>query len=160
MDATKVKAITKQGYEQLTKELKRLKEVERPKNIQAIAEARAHGDLSENAEYDAAKEDQWKLNTRIAQLETVLSTAEVVDPARLSGDRVMFGATVVLYDEDADKELTYQLVSELEADLKKGKLSITSPLGRALIGKYEGDDVVVKTPAGTRYVTVVSVEYK
>ena len=160
MSAQKVTAITKAGYERLKKELKRLKEVERPKNIQAIADARAHGDLSENAEYDAAKEEQWKLNQRIATLESALATAEVVDPAKLSGDRVMFGATVVLYDEEADKELTYQLVSELEADLAAGRLSITSPLGRALIGKYEGDDVTVKTPAGARYISVVSVEYK
>ena len=160
MSTQRVTAITKAGYEKLKAELKRLKEVERPKNIQEIADARAHGDLSENAEYDAAKEAQWKLNQRIALLETALSTAEIVDPSKFSGDRVMFGATVVIYDEDADKELEYQLVSELEADLGNGKLSITSPLGRALIGKYEDDDVIVKTPAGTRHMTVVSVEYK
>lgn len=160
MNEQRITAITKKGHERFIKELKELKEVERPKNIQEIADARAHGDLSENAEYDAAKDAQWKLNIRIAQLETVLATAEVVDPARLSGDRIMFGADIVLYDEDLDKELAYQLVSELEADIKNGKLSNSSPLGRALIGKYEGDDVVIKVPSGNRRVTVVSVEYK
>lgn len=160
MDTNKITAITKEGHERFKKELKHLKEVERPRNIQEIADARAHGDLSENAEYDAAKDAQWKLNIRVSRLETVLATAEVVDPSKLSGDRIMFGATVVIYDEDEDKEIQYQLVSELEADLNTGKLSITSPLGRALIGKFEGDDVVVKTPSGKRSISVVSVEYK
>jgi len=160
MSEQRITAITKKGHEQFTQELKRLKEVERPKNIQEIADARAHGDLSENAEYDAAKDAQWKLNIRISQLETVLATADVVEPAKLSGDRIMFGASVTLYDEDSDKEVVYQLVSELEADLNAGKLSITSPLGRSLIGKYEGDDVIVKLPRGNRHLSVVSVEYK
>ena len=152
--------LTKQGYERLMAELKRLREVERPKVIQEIEEARAHGDLSENAEYDAAKEAQWKLEQRIAMLEGILSSAEVVEPSKFSGDRVMFGATVTIYDEDQDKEFTYQLVSEIEADLSQGRLSITSPLGKALIGKYEGDDVQVRTPKGIRNISIMSVEYK
>lgn len=152
--------LTRHGAERLQAELKRLKKVERPRVIEAIAEARSHGDLSENAEYDAAKEQQGFIEERIRYLESSLSIAEVIDPARLNvGDKVVFGATVALYDDHADAEVTYQLVGNLEADPEHGRISIQSPIGRALIGKREGDEVEVDAPAGKRGYEILKVSY-
>ncbi len=139
--------ITKKGYEALKGELARLRKEERPKVIEAIAEARAHGDLSENAEYDAAKERQGFIEARIADLERKLADARVIETANLSSETVVFGATVVLRDTNADEEKRYTLVGQDEADLKDGKISVQSPVGRALIGHRVGDLVEVKTPA-------------
>lgn len=150
--------LTASGAEKLREELKRLKKVERPRIIEAIAEARAHGDLSENAEYDAAKDQQGFIEGRIAELESQLSMAEVIDPKTLNaGDRVVFGAWVDLYDVDDDVEVSYQIVGELEADLDNKQISVASPIGRALIGKHEGDEVNVDTPGGTRTYEIVKV---
>lgn len=150
--------LTAKGAEKLREELKRLKSVERPRVIEAIAEARAHGDLSENAEFDAAKDQQGFIEGRITELESQLSVAEVIDPATLNaGGRVVFGAVVDLYDLDDDKEVSYQIVGELEADLDNGQISVTSPIGRTLIGKEEGDEVSVDTPGGTRTYEIVKV---
>jgi transcription elongation factor GreA len=150
--------LTAKGAEKLREELKRLKSVERPRVIEAIAEARAHGDLSENAEFDAAKDEQGFIEGRISELENQLSRAEVIDPATLNaGGRVVFGAVVDLYDLDDDKEVSYQIVGELEADLDNGQISVTSPIGRTLIGKEEGDEVSVDTPGGTRTYEIVKV---
>jgi transcription elongation factor GreA len=150
--------LTRAGYDKLDAELKHLKTVERPAIIQAIAEARAHGDLSENAEYHSAKEKQSFIEGRIKELEGVIGLAEVIDPTKLSGT-VKFGATVVLVDEDTDEEKTYQIVGEYEADIETGRLNIKSPLARALIGKEEGDSVEVKTPGGDRSYEVLSIQY-
>jgi len=150
--------LTRAGQHLLDAELKKLKSDERPAIIRAIAEAREHGDLSENAEYHAAREKQSFIEGRIKELESVLSRAEVIDPARLSGS-VKFGATVTLVDEDTDEERTYQIVGEPEADLEKGLLNIRSPLARALIGKDEGDSVDVQTPGGTRSYEILSIRY-
>ena len=139
--------ITKKGYEALKGELARLRKEERPKVIEAIAEARAHGDLSENAEYDAAKERQGFIEARIADLERKLADARVIETANLSSETVVFGATVVLRDTNSDEEKRYTLVGQDEADLKDGKISVQSPVGRALIGHRAGDLVEVKTPA-------------
>ncbi len=152
--------MTPAGYRKLQEPLKHLKEVERPKNIREIEEARAHGDLSENAEYDAAKERQGFLEAKIRELESKLALAQVVDPARLSGDRVKFGATVTLLDLDTDTEVTYTIVGEDESDIQRGRISYTSPVARALIGKEEGDDVEVRTPKGIRSYEILKVEYK
>jgi len=150
--------LTASGAERLREELKRLKTVERPRIIEAIAEARAHGDLSENAEYDAAKDQQGFTEARISELESQLSQAEVIDPSTLNaGGRVVFGAWVDLYDVDDDQEVSYQIVGELEANLDKGQISVASPIGRALIGKHEGDEVNVETPGGTRTYEIVKV---
>lgn len=152
--------LTTDGAEKLREELKRLKSVERPRVIEAIAEARAHGDLSENAEFDAAKDQQGFVEGRISELENQLSRAEVIDPAKLNaGGKVVFGARVELYDVDDDAEVSYQVVGELEADLEHGQISLTSPIGRALIGKHEGDEVEVQTPGGTRTYEIVKVRY-
>jgi transcription elongation factor GreA len=143
--------ITVAGAEKLKAELARLKSKERPRIISAIAEARAHGDLSENAEYHAAREEQSFIEGRIAELESLLAEAQVIDPASLNVEgRVVFGATVKLYDETSDNEVVYQIVGEMEADLEQGQISITSPIARALIGKEEGDTVEVQTPGGLR----------
>ena len=150
--------ITLRGAELLRKELQRLKTVDRPAVIAAIAEARSHGDLSENAEYDAAKERQGFIEGRIKELEGSLSLAEVIDPTKLSGS-VKFGATVTLVDEDSDEEKTYQIVGETEADIESGLLNMRSPLARALIGKEDGDSVEVKTPGGTRSYEILSIRY-
>jgi transcription elongation factor GreA len=147
-----------EGHAMLVKQLKQLKEVERPENVEAIEEARAHGDLSENAEYHAAKERQGQIEAQIAELEDKLARAVVIDPTTLSGDKVVFGATVRLLDED-DKPITYQIVGETEADIENGLLNIRSPLARALIGKEEGDQVDVKTPGGTRSYEILSIRY-
>ncbi len=151
--------MTPAGYAALEEELRTLKSVERPAVIRAIAEAREHGDLSENAEYHAAREKQSFIEGRIKELESILSRAEVIDVARLSGP-IKFGATVTLLDEDTEEEKTYTIVSEHEADLEKGRLNIRSPLARALIGKEEGDTVEVNTPGGQRSYEIVSVRYE
>lgn len=150
--------LTRTGHTALSDELKSLKSVERPAVIRAIAEAREHGDLSENAEYHAARERQSFIEGRVKELEAILSRADVIDPSKLSGT-IKFGATVKLVDEDTDEEKTYQIVGEPEADIEKGLLNIKSPLARALIGKDEGDSVEVNTPGGTKGYEVLSVEY-
>ena len=150
--------MTRGGFTALDDELKVLKSVERPAVIRAIAEAREHGDLSENAEYHAAREKQSFIEGRIKELEAVLSKAEVIDPTKFSG-AIKFGATVVLTDEDSGEDKTYQIVGETEADIEHGLLNIRSPLARALIGKDEGDSVEVRTPGGTRSYQVVSIRY-
>ncbi len=150
--------MTRAGFVALDEELKVLKSVERPAVIRAIAEAREHGDLSENAEYHAAREKQSFIEGRIKELEGILSLAEVIDPAKLSGS-IKFGATITIVDEDSDEEKTYQIVGEAEADLERGLLNVRSPLARALIGKEEGDSVEVRTPGGQRSYEVLSVRY-
>lgn len=145
------------GYEKLTTELKALRE-ERPKIVDAIEEARAHGDLSENAEYHAAKERQGQVEATIADLEDKISRAQIIDPTTLSGDRIIFGATVTLLDDD-DKPVRYQIVGPYEADAKLGRISYVSPLGRALIGKKVGEDIEVRVPAGERFYTVEKIEF-
>ncbi|MDF2140981.1 transcription elongation factor GreA [Paenirhodobacter sp. CAU 1674] len=150
--------MTRAGYDVLDEELKTLKSVERPTVIKAIAEAREHGDLSENAEYHAAREKQSFVEGRIKELESILGRAEVIDTARLSGS-VKFGATVTLVDEDTEEERTYQIVGEAEADLERGLLNMKAPLARALIGKDEGDSVEVRTPGGSKAYEILSVRY-
>jgi len=147
-----------EGFAKLTDELKRLRIEERPAIVEAIEAARAHGDLSENAEYHAAKERQGHVEATIADLEDKLSRAMVIDPTSLSGDKVLFGATVTLKDEDG-KKVKYQLVGQAEADAKDGRISYNSPLGRALIGRQAGDEVEVTTPAGDRYYEVKKIEF-
>ncbi len=146
-----------EGYEKLTADLRRLKE-ERPQIVDAIEEARAHGDLSENAEYHAAKERQGQIEASIADIEDKLSRAQIIDPTELSGDKVIFGATVTLLDED-EKEVRYQIVGQTEADAKTGRISYNSPLGRALIGRKVDDEVEVSVPAGDRYYLVAKIEF-
>ncbi len=148
-----------EGYDALKDELRRLKLEERPDIISAIEEARGHGDLSENAEYHAAKERLGQIEARIAELDDVLGRAEVIDPTRLSGNNVTFGATVTMIDEDDNKKV-YQIVGNYEVDVKGGKISYSSPLGAALIGKKKGDDVEVHTPSGEKYYEVKKVEFK
>ena len=148
-----------EGYERLTADLKALR-AERPKIVDAIEEARAHGDLSENAEYHAAKERQGQVEAQIADLEDKTSRAQIIDPASLSGDKVVFGATVTLIDVDTEEESTYKIVGEDEASVKDGKISITSPIARALIGKEEGDEAEVAAPSGARAYEVAKVEYR
>jgi len=153
--------LTVTGAERLHAELKNLKSVQRPKVIAAIAEARSHGDLSENAEYDAAKEQQAFIEGRIAELNSQLSIAEVIDPTKLNANgKVIFGAYVTLFDEQKEKEVTYQLVGNLEADLAKSQISLSSPMGKALIAKQSGDEVIVKAPAGDQVYEVLSVRYQ
>lgn len=151
--------MTAQGYAALEAELKTLKGEERPAVIKAIAEAREHGDLSENAEYHAAREKQSFIEGRIAELEGVLGAAEVIDPAEISGDTIRFGATIVVYDEDADKDISYQIVGSHEADIAGGKLPITSPLAKGLIGKSVGDVAEVTAPGGTKSYEVIDVKF-
>ncbi|MBN9371604.1 transcription elongation factor GreA [Hydrogenophaga sp. YM1] len=152
--------ITKRGAEKLKEELHRLKTVDRPAVISAIAEARAQGDLSENAEYDAAKDRQGFIEGRIAEIEGKLSTAQIIDPSALNaGGKVVFGATVELEDEDSGSAVTYQIVGEDEADLKEGLINIGSPIARALIGKEEGDTAEVQAPGGLRRYEIVAVRY-
>ena len=146
-----------EGYEKLSAQLKQLK-AERPQIVDAIEEARAHGDLSENAEYHAAKERQGQIEASISDIEDKLSRAQVIDPTELSGDKVVFGATVTLLDED-DKPIRYQIVGQAEADAKTGRISYNSPLGRALIGRSVDDEVEVSVPAGERYYVVSKVEF-
>ena len=151
--------VTRQGYDTLNEELKTLKEETRPAVIKAIAEAREHGDLSENAEYHAAREKQSFTEGRIKELEGIISRADVFDPAKMSGDTIKFGATVGIVDEDTDEEKTYQIVGEPEADIDNGKLNMRSPLARGLIGKEEGDSVEINTPGGGRSYEILSVKY-
>lgn len=150
--------MTPTGFTALDAELKNLKSVERPSVIRAIAEAREHGDLSENAEYHAAREKQSFIEGRVKELESVLSRADVIDPTKLSGT-VKFGATVTLVDEDSDEQRTYQIVGEAEADVDRGLLNIRSPLARALIGKDEGDSVEVRTPGGEKSYEIVTIRF-
>ena len=151
--------MTRQGYIQLETELKRLRTEERPAIIRAIAEAREHGDLSENAEYHAAKERQSFVEGRAAEIDDIIQRAEVIDISKLSGDVIRFGATVVVADEDTEEETTYCIVGSHESDAAAGRLSITSPLGRALIGKSLGDVVEVTTPGGSKSYEVVKIAY-
>lgn len=151
--------LTRAGYTLLDAELKTLKSEERPAVIRAIAEAREHGDLSENAEYHAAREKQSFIEGRVKELESILGRADVIDPAKLSG-AVKFGATVTLVDEDTDEEKTWQIVGEHEANIEQGKLNVKSPIARALIGKEEGDSVEVRTPGGEKSYEILTIEYK
>lgn len=151
--------MTPGGLAKLQEELKRLKSDERPAIIRAIAEAREHGDLSENAEYHAAKERQSFIEGRIAELEDKTSRAEVIDPSSMSGDTVRFGATVKVVDEETDAETRYQIVGADEADIEQGRISITSPIARAMIGKTTGDQIEVQAPGGARYYEILGVEY-
>jgi transcription elongation factor GreA len=152
--------MTGAGYAVLENELKHRQQIERPRIIQQITDARTHGDLSENAEYHAAKELQSQNEGRIAELEDKLARAEVIDVSKLSGDTVKFGATVTVIDEDTDKKAVWQIVGEPEADAKAGKISITSPLARALVGKKKGANVEVVTPGGAKAFEVVKVEWR
>lgn len=152
--------ITKDGFVKLEAEIKHLKTVERPAVIKAIAEAREHGDLSENAEYKAAREKQGFIEGRVQDLEDKLARAEVIDVSRLSGKIIKFGATVRLVDEETEEEVTYQIVGEYEADLEQGRIAITAPIVRGLIGKEEGDSVEVRTPKGTKAYEILEVSYK
>jgi len=152
--------ITPAGHIALKAEVRRLVEVERPAIVKAIEVARAHGDLSENAEYDYAKDKQGMIEAMIRDLEAKLSMAEVIDPSQLEGDRVMFGARVSLEDVDTDESLTYQLVGGFESDVSKGKISIESPIGRALLGKEIDDEVIIRVPKGDRTVVITDVVYE
>ncbi|MBX6321489.1 MAG: transcription elongation factor GreA [Rhodospirillaceae bacterium] len=152
--------MTAEGFGRLEEELRRLKQIERPAVIRAISEARDHGDLSENAEYHAARERQSFIEGRVAELEDRISRAHVIDVSKLSGKQVMFGATVTLIDEDTDEKQTFQIVGEDEADVRAKRLSITSPLARALIGKTVGDTVEVTTPGGSKSYEIARVVFK
>ena len=152
--------MTEEGYATMLENVKFMKSVERPRIIKAIEEARAHGDLSENAEYHAAKEAQGWNETKVQEIEDRLSRAEVIDPTKLSGDVVMFGAKLTLIDEDTDAEVKYQIVGDFEADVKKGRISISSPIARALIGKKKGDSIEVNTPGGGKSYEIVKVLWK
>ena len=151
--------VTKEGYAVLEAELKTLKSVDRPNVIQAIAEAREHGDLSENAEYHAAREQQSFIEGRIKELESVISRAQVIDPASMGGNIVKFGATVTIVDEETDEETTYQIVGVHESDIRAGRLSITAPLARGMIGKTVGDVIEVTTPTGAKSYEIIQVAY-
>lgn len=151
--------MTGAGYARLKEELRFRQQEERPRIIEAIAEARAHGDLSENAEYHAAKEAQSHNEGRISELEDYLARAEVIDVSKLSGDKIKFGATVTLVDEDTEEEKIYQIVGDQEAEVKAGKISISSPIARALIGKAEGDTIEVNAPGGARSYEIVNVRW-
>ena len=151
--------MTNKGYQFLTEELKRLKSVERPRNMREIEEAREHGDLSENAEFHAAKDRQSLLDLQIREIEDKIARAQVIDISKLSGDKVVFGATVALADGDTGDKVVYQIVGDHEAEPKNGKISISSPIARALIGKNEGEEVQVRTPTGVRTFDILSVDY-
>src|SRR5438105_7735124 len=151
--------MTAGGYARLQEELKRLKSIDRPAIIRQIAEARDHGDISENAEYHAARERQSFIEGRLMELEDKVARAEVIDVSKLSGSVIKFGATVTLADEETDEEQTYRIVGEDEADIRNGRLSVTSPLARALIGKGEGDSVEVSTPRGNKSYEIVTVGF-
>ena len=152
--------MTRAGYDQLDEELRQLRAVERPAVIRAIAEAREHGDLSENAEYHAAKEEQSHNEGRIAEIEDKLARADIIDISKLSGDTIKFGATVTLIDEDTDKKAVWQIVGEAEADLERGLLNMRSPLARALIGKKKGTTVEVMAPGGAKAYEITKVEWR
>lgn len=151
--------MTPQGYERLREELKRLKQDERPRVINAIATAREHGDISENAEYHAAKEHQGLIEARIKELEAKISRADVIDPKRVSSDRIQFGAEVTVLDEETEKEATYLIVGADEGDIQGGRLSYTSPLARALMGKSVGQSVEINTPGGVRSYEITKIRY-
>ncbi len=152
--------ITPAGFEKMKTELAHLLKVARPENVQAIAEARAHGDLSENAEYHAAKEQQGFIEGRIQELQDKIARANVIDPSSINHDKVAFGATVTLMDIETDEEKIYTIVGSEEADAKNGKISIDSPVGKALIGKAEGDEVTIRVPAGTFEYEVVTISFE
>ena len=152
--------MTPGGYKRLQEELKRLKNEERPKAIQAIAEARGHGDLTENAEYDAAKEKQGILEARIRDFENQLALAQVIDPSTIDSTTITFGAKVKLLDLETEVKISYQLVGDVESDLKQGKISVSSPIGKALIGKAPGDVVEVQTPRGVRELEILEINYE
>jgi transcription elongation factor GreA len=152
--------MTAKGFAALEEELKKRQQVERPRIIEAISEARSHGDLSENAEYHAAKENQSLNEGRIMELESMIARAEIIDVSKLSGDKVKFGATVKLVDEDTEQERIYQIVGDPEADVKSGRVSISSPVARALIGKGVGDTVQVSTPGGGKSYEIVEVAFR
>ncbi|HOP19732.1 MAG TPA: transcription elongation factor GreA [Parvularculaceae bacterium] len=152
--------MTLAGYQQLEDELRKLKNEERPAVIQAISEARAHGDLSENAEYHAAKERQAWIEGRIIELDDKYTRAQVIDTSKLTGKSVVFGATVTIVDEDTDEEKSWQIVGDYEADVRSGKISISSPIARAMIGKSQGDSIEVAAPGGSRAYEIVRVEFK
>jgi transcription elongation factor GreA len=152
--------MTEAGHAALNEELKRRQSTDRPRIIEQIAEARSHGDLSENAEYHAAKEEQSHNEGRIAELEDKLARADIIDISKLSGDTIKFGATVTLVDEDTEKKAVYQIVGDVEADIKKGKISLSSPLARALIGKKKGASVEVNTPGGGKAYEITKVEWR
>lgn len=149
--------ITKQGFENLKKELARLKTVERPENIKAIEEARAHGDLSENAEFEAAKDRQGFIEGRINELTYKIASADVIDPETLSSDTVVFASRVILENVDTEESVEYQIVGPDESDIEKGMISVTSPLGRAMVGKKEGDEITVQAPGGKRCYELVEI---
>jgi transcription elongation factor GreA len=151
--------ITKEGFERISEELKDLKKVVRPDIIKKIAEARSHGDLKENAEYHAARERQSFIEGRIAYLEGVVADSEVIDVSKIKGDKVFFGATVTLMDTDTEQVIKYTLVGEPESDPKKGRISVSSPIGIAVLGKSQGDDVKVQTPSGVREYEIIEVKY-
>ncbi len=150
--------ITRKGYDALKEELSKLKKIERPKNIKAIEEARAHGDLSENAEYDAAKERQGYLEGRINELQYKLSNADIIETDDLPKDKVVFGVTVVLENIDSGEEVVYQLVGTDESDIKEGRISIASPLGKAILGKRLGDEIIINAPGGKRQYELVEIK--
>ncbi|APG26896.1 transcription elongation factor GreA [Syntrophotalea acetylenivorans] len=152
--------MTEEGHRLLQEELKNLIRVERPKVVQEIAEARDHGDLSENAEYDAAKNRQGFIEGRIKELNDKIARAEVIDPATLTGDKVLFGAKVTLFDIDIENEVTYQIVGEDEADIKKGKISVTSPVGKALIGRSLDTEVRIAVPSGVKIYEITEICYE
>ena len=151
--------ITTAGFKRLEAELKTLKTVDRPNVIKAIAEAREHGDLSENAEYHAAREKQSFIEGRILELTDKVARAEVIDPTAMSGDTVKFGATITVADEETDEQTTYHIVGEYEADLKRNRIAVTAPMARAFIGKSAGDSVEVKAPGGTRYYEIIAIAF-
>lgn len=152
--------MTPDGYKKLKDRLKHLKSIERPKAIEAIETARSHGDLTENAEYDAAKEHQHQLNEEIKRIEQTLSLAEIIDPSKIEHEKIVFGAWVTIVDVENDEEKSYQIVGASESDIKNGKISVESPIGRALIGREVGDIVKVNTPKGTREFEIIEIEYK
>jgi transcription elongation factor GreA len=159
MSVTEKVPMTGPGYQKLEDELKRLKTVERPAVVRAIAEARTHGDLSENAEYHAAKERQGFIEGRVMELEDLISRAQIIDVSKLSGKIVKFGATVTVIDEDTDEKAKYQIVGDYEADLRQKRISISSPIARALIGKTVGESAEVQTPSGSKSYEIVKVEW-
>lgn len=152
--------MTPGSHQRLQEELKNLIRIERPKVVNEIAVARDHGDLSENAEYDAAKEKQGMIEGRIQELNGMIALAQVIDPAELDAENIVFGATVTILDVDTDKEVTYQIVGEEEADIKEGKISVTSPVGKALIGHYLDDEVRIRVPSGVKIYEVVDIAYR
>ena len=152
--------MTPRGQQTLREELKRLREVERPKNVQDIEEARAHGDLRENAEFHAAKEKQSFIEGRSREIEAVLAQAEVIDPGKLSGSRVVFGATVKLTDTETSEDITYTIVGDYEGDIKLGRIAISAPLARAIIGREQGDSVTLRTGKGSREYQIVTVHFE